>query len=188
MVSSVECGTIVKMNYFHSIKDSDIFDNPLPEPNEYIPRPTVKGIVVDDEGKIALLRGLTHSLFPGGGVEEGESLENAFIRECIEEIGCRVEIGSTLGTALQLRSKDNRKFDTHFFIAKIIGEKGIATTVQEDEQGLPTDWLSKEEVLDLLKKQVENLTTDEKYKEVYQPHFNCRTHLAAFKKYLEEYK
>lgn len=92
------------MEYFHSIKDSDIFENPTPEPEEYVSRPTVKGIVVDSEGRIAFLSNGEHSLFPGGGVEKGESLEYAFIRECKEEIGCGVKITSSLGGSSAIAS------------------------------------------------------------------------------------
>ncbi len=167
------------MGYFLTIKDVDIFKNPLPEPKEYILRQTVKGIVIDNEGRVALLRGLTHSLLPGGGVEIGETNEQAFIRECKEEIGCTVEIVSTLGRAVNFRAKDVKKYEIVFFVGNVVGEKGKPTTLQEDEQGLPINWLSKEAAQELLERQVETLALD-----VYIPHFNCRTHLAAFKKFL----
>jgi len=43
------------MEYFSIIKDSDIFENPLPEPEMYTSRPTVKGIVSDADGDISVL-------------------------------------------------------------------------------------------------------------------------------------
>lgn len=42
----------------------------------------------DDEGYFYL--------YPGGGQEHGETLRNALIRECIEEIGANVEVGELL--------------------------------------------------------------------------------------------
>ena len=57
------------MDYFLITKDVDFFENPVAEPVEYRVRPTAKGIVIDDEGNIALLSNGEHSLFPGGGVD-----------------------------------------------------------------------------------------------------------------------
>lgn len=42
------------------------------------------------------------------------------------------------------------------------------------------EWLSKEKVLSILETQEVTLAKD-----VYMPYFACRTHLAAFKKFLE---
>ena len=62
------------------------------------------GIVVVDEGRVALIRrrrdGLRYHLFPGGGVEAGETDEDAAIREAHEELGVRVEIVRLLGTVV----------------------------------------------------------------------------------------
>ncbi len=168
------------MEPFSIIKDADIFDNPVPEPKTYETRDTVKGIILDNEGKIATYFIHGRNLFPGGGVEIGETREQAFLRECKEEIGCDVEIIFSLGDAIEYRAKVGKKYEIHFFIAKVIGKKGLPTTTQADEQHIRIDWLSKKETLDLLQTQISSLSS-----EVYMPHFSCRTHLAAFKKYLE---
>ena len=49
----------------------------------------VRGVVRDDQGRFLLVR---HSyapgwLFPGGGVDRGEALEDALVRELREEVG-----------------------------------------------------------------------------------------------------
>lgn len=110
------------MGYFSIIKDADIFENPGEEPKEYTVRPTAKGIVLDNDGKIALLSNGEHSLFPGGGVDKGETYEQAFIRECKEEIGCDIEVLHAIGNAMHMRGKSMMKYEVHFFVGRVVGK------------------------------------------------------------------
>lgn len=168
------------MEVISTIKDNDIFENPSPEPKFYVKRPTVKGIVFDDDGNIALLSVKGHSLFPGGGVEGKESLEEAFLRECEEEIGCRVLIIQYLGQYDQYRALSAKKYEIHFFVAGVLGEKGTPITTSKSEQELVLSWESKDTVQKILEQQADTLPFEE-----YASQFNVRTHLEAFKKYLE---
>lgn len=55
-------------------------------------RPSVRGIVIRD-GKIAMMHSLKYDYYklPGGGIEEGEQLEDTLIREVREESGLVVK-------------------------------------------------------------------------------------------------
>lgn len=54
-------------------------------------RPSVRGILIRD-GKIAMVHSLKYDYYkyPGGGIEPGETLEDALIREVSEESGLQV--------------------------------------------------------------------------------------------------
>lgn len=55
------------------------------------------GLIILDEGQVALIRRVrenkTYYVFPGGGVEAGESPQEAAEREAMEELGVRIELG-----------------------------------------------------------------------------------------------
>jgi len=57
---------------------------------------TRAGIVLIEDDKVALIErhraGLDYFVFPGGGVDEGETPEQAAIREALEELGIEVAI------------------------------------------------------------------------------------------------
>lgn len=167
------------MEYFYIVKDADIFDYPTTEPKEYAVRPTSKGFVFDKEGRACLLH--VGSLFglPGGGIEEGETPEQAFIRECKEEIGCEVEIISWIGTVLQTKAMQAKKYEIHYFVGKVIGEKGKPEPASDTDAIFAFEWHPESELLSLFENQLPHIP-----KEDYVMQFNGRTHLAALKRYL----
>jgi 8-oxo-dGTP diphosphatase len=167
------------MEYFSVLTDSDIFDNPLPQPKEHTLRLTVKGLVFNSDNKIALLSGNGYGLLPGGGVEDGESLEEAFIRECKEEIGYNIEIISNIGIAVQVRARSGKRYEIHFFIAKVIGGDGVPTTTQEDELMATLVWYTERDLLNKMQQQIKTISKD-----YYGSQFNSRTHLIALERFL----
>ena len=92
-----------------------------------IPR-IVSGIILRKDNKILLVKEVLedkkeHWIFPGGGVDFGESVENAALREVKEEIGIDVEIKDFLGFKEIIRPQ----FDYHsiifFFIAEPLNDE-----------------------------------------------------------------
>lgn len=59
----------------------------------------VLGIIFNDKGDVLLLkrRDVPIWVFPGGGIDEGESTSEAVIREVFEETGLRVKVSRQIG-------------------------------------------------------------------------------------------
>ena len=63
------------------------------------PRLTARAVVVNPQGQLAVMYAEKYDIhtLPGGGVEEGESIEEALVREITEETGCTIESYESLG-------------------------------------------------------------------------------------------
>lgn len=123
------------------------------EPVDYTTRLTVKAIVMDKKGNTAVFSGL----LLGGGVEEGETFEQALHRECMEEAGIEIEIVKSLGVVVQYRDVLKRKYEIHGFLARLMEGHGSPTTDQEDELGKTTEWVSVDEARDIFEKRISGL-------------------------------
>lgn len=82
------------------------------------------GIVLLQDNKVALIErhraGLDYFVFPGGGVDEGESPEQAAVRESMEELGIEVAIRQKVAE-IQLGSKSRQ---VYFLVEQVGGEFG----------------------------------------------------------------
>ncbi len=167
------------MKIFKEIHDEDIFENYIKPNSEYTLRPTVKGIILDDQNNIALLKARGHYLLPGGGIENNESGIDAIKREVMEEVGCNIDNIKEIGASNQYRNKSMKHYEVIFYTAKVTGEKSTPTTTQEDEvKDIELFWFDKEKVFILLKSQIETKDENE-----YEFCFNARSHFQAFEEY-----
>ena len=102
-------------------------------------RRIARGIVYDDNGNFYFMRATRDDLFgkathietPGGGVEEGEDLEEAVRRELSEELGVEVEIICKLGLVSDYYNVIHRHNLTNYYLCRVVsfGEKHMT----EDE-------------------------------------------------------
>jgi 8-oxo-dGTP diphosphatase len=82
------------------------------------------GIVLIQDGKVALIErhraGLNYFVFPGGGVDDGESPEQAAVREAMEELGIEVAIKQKIAE-VRLGHKSRQ---VYFLVEQTGGEFG----------------------------------------------------------------
>jgi ADP-ribose pyrophosphatase YjhB (NUDIX family) len=146
------------MTYLLTISDEDVFLKPVfAKPSVFQQRITVKAIVRNSEGKIALVTNDAHGIYllPGGGAESGD-LENEIKRECEEEIGYTVELEGTVGQTREFRSRAAKEYTTTCFIAETQGllKKDIRTRDERDN-GLRVEWIEPGAATRIFSKQTE---------------------------------
>jgi 8-oxo-dGTP pyrophosphatase MutT (NUDIX family) len=87
---------------------------------------TRAGIVLIEDNKVALIErfraGMHYFAFPGGGADEGESLEQAAVREAMEELGIEVAIKQKVAEILF-----NGRKQHYFLVERVAGEFGSGT-------------------------------------------------------------
>jgi 8-oxo-dGTP pyrophosphatase MutT (NUDIX family) len=85
------------------------------------------GIVLIQDNKVALIErhraGLDYFVFPGGGVDEGESPEQAAIREAMEELGLQIAIRRKVAEV----QMGKRSQQVYFLAEQTGGEFGTGT-------------------------------------------------------------
>lgn len=123
----------------------------------YKKRTSVRALVFDGQNRVALMN-LTkqgyHKL-PGGGIESGETEEGALRRECIEELGCRIEIIRKLAETVEYIKMLKVVHYSYCYLAKVIGEKGVPNFTQEEiKDGFEILWVSSEKALGILESDI----------------------------------
>jgi len=142
------------MNILKRITYGEIFDI---DTKQY---KSVRVVVFDHENLIAVLHlgKINAFTLPGGSIEEGETPDQAAIREMREETGCEIEVMHELG----IIEENSKTYDWNgrnmCFIANVKGDKGIQelTQIEIDEQ-TQVQWLDIHDALDLIINQKANV-------------------------------
>jgi 8-oxo-dGTP diphosphatase len=130
---------------------------------EYTVRKSARAILRNSDGKIAtqhLVNGNLHKL-PGGGVNQGETVEMGLLREIREEVGCGAHITGVVGVVIEYRQDHKLLHISTCFVADVVGSIGEPELEPaEIEEGQETLWLDVQELLQKLEQD-----TPTKYKD-----------------------
>lgn len=125
-------------------------------------RPTTRVFVFDADGRIGVVLRKKPSTFflpPGGGVDEGETLEDSARRECLEEMGAVVGKLEQFGYS-ENQLPNGTLIQAHYFSASLI-EMQTQTTTDHRELGQEVRWLDPKEYLTMLENYLEEGDPDE---------------------------
>lgn len=129
-------------------------------PNGWKERRASRAVVFDAQKQVALLFVSSKGYYklPGGGIEMGENQIEALKRECLEEIGCVIEVEREVGMTIEYRSKFQVRQESYCYLANVVGKKGVPRFEEDEiEDGFQIIWVSLDEAIRL----VEESNTEE---------------------------
>lgn len=120
-------------------------------------RKSARAILLDDKGNMATqyLNTYTYHKLPGGGVDPGERIKEALMREVKEEVGCNSKILLPVGVVIEYRDEYKLLHISYCYVARVEGDIGTPELeAGELEEGQETRWLPPSEVLERMEHDV----------------------------------
>ena len=118
---------------------------------QYTDRPTVKVVIKKDNKLLVLNKGL----LPGGGINLGESDQDAIVRELQEELGVTVKDVQEIGTVVQYRNLLDKKYLINGYSATLEATGGVTDPQDEGEAQFTIQWLTLEKAMAYVSESIE---------------------------------
>lgn len=145
------------MKLIRTITEEDFGRTPNPDTwGDFKDRFGARAIIFDSKGRIALMQvsNLNYYKLPGGGVDAGESVEEALRRELMEEAGAEhIEILDEIGEIDEMREQMQKKSIHYCYLVKLTGALGESSrTDKEVNDGYQIVWAENlEQAMQLVK-------------------------------------
>ena len=168
-------------------KDFGLEYNDIKKPNIRI---SARGVVIRDDGKIALFNKINKNEYklPGGGIENKETPRECFLREILEETGCKVKIEKELGVTEEYKYKNNFKQISYVYVSKIIEDtKKLNLTQKETDEGSTVLWVTPNEALNLITS-CDSKLKPSKYDDIYITRYVILRDKKILEYYINMYK
>ncbi len=139
------------------LKTINIENSEESEYSAYRVRNSARAVIFDKDNNIAFIyvpisdSGDVYHVLPGGGIDEGESKEEALARECLEEAGVQVEILAELGEVSEIKKVSELIQNSFCYTAKVVGKKGQPIlTESERSKGYTIQWVTIDKAISLM--------------------------------------
>lgn len=152
-------------------------------------RTAVRTILLNSNGEMALLYKAKKNEYKliGGGVDEGEDLEDALKRETLEESGCEIEIVSSLGYVEEYRTKNSFMQTSYIYITRVVKNTNkLHLTKKEIDEGSELCWFKPEIALKKISDSYSKIIPS-KYSDLYNTRFIIKRDEAILKYYILNY-
>lgn len=145
------------MQLIKRITDSDILGG-IPEFMDTISRYGSRGVLVDNMLNVAMMYMSKSNLYklPGGGVNDGENMEDAFLREIKEETGYEAEIIHELGYIEEHKKRNDFMQFSYCYIAKAQKRQNTMLSESEIQLGMVVKWMTQDRALEVMNYSVLN--------------------------------